>query len=88
MAPEADLDMPFSFQGPNTEIGGFLGFEVPRTVRSTVAFVFRDVGQQLHPLSEGRSLPRVSIVVPFWGYLSGSLIYKWLNRKKELQWRL
>ena len=32
--------------------------------------------------------PRVSIVVPFWGYLIGSLIYNWLNQKKELQWRL
>ena len=32
-------------------------------------------------------LPIVSIVVPFWGYLIGSLIYNWLNQRKELQWR-
>ena len=35
-----------------------------------------------------RGLPIVSIVVSFWGYLIGSLIYNWLNQKKELQWRL
>ena len=35
-----------------------------------------------------RTIPRVSIVVPFWGYLLGSLIQNWLNQKKELQWRL
>ena len=34
------------------------------------------------------SLPIVSIVVPFWGYLIKALIYNWLNQKKELQWRL
>ena len=34
------------------------------------------------------ALPIVSIVVPFWGYLIGSLLYIWLNQKKELQWRL
>ena len=35
------------------------------------------------------SLPVVSIVVPFWVYLIGSLLYIWgLNQKKELQWRL
>ena len=33
-------------------------------------------------------LPIVSIVVPFWGYLLGSLIESWLNQKKELEWRL
>ena len=33
-------------------------------------------------------LPIVSIVVPFGGYLIGSLLYIWLNQKKELQWRL
>ena len=27
-------------------------------------------------------VPRVSIVVPFWGYLIESLIYNWLNQKK------
>ena len=27
-------------------------------------------------------LPVVSIVVPFWGYLIGSLLYIWLNQKK------
>ena len=32
--------------------------------------------------------PIVSIVVPFGGYLLGSLVYNWLNQKKELQWRL
>ena len=35
-----------------------------------------------------RVLPIVSIVVPFGGYLIGSLLYIWLNQKKELQWRL
>ena len=35
-----------------------------------------------------QGLPIVSIVVPFGGYLIGSLIYNWLNQKKELQWRL
>ena len=34
------------------------------------------------------ALPVVSIVVPFWGYAKGSLIYNGLNQKKELQWRL
>ena len=33
-------------------------------------------------------LPVVSIAVPFGGYLIGSLLYIWLNQKKELQWRL
>ena len=33
-------------------------------------------------------VPVVSIVVPFWGYLIGSLLCIWLNQKKELQWRL
>ena len=33
-------------------------------------------------------LPIVSIVVPFWGYLLGSLIQKLVKPKKELQWRL
>ena len=33
-------------------------------------------------------LPMVSIVVPFGGYLLGSLIKIWLNQDKELQWRL
>ena len=45
-------------------------------------------------------IPVVSIVVPFWGYLVGSLLYMymymyvyiyiciWLNQKQELQWRL
>ena len=28
-----------------------------------------------------KGLPIVSIVVPFWGYLIGSLIYSWLNQK-------
>ena len=28
------------------------------------------------------ALPIVSIVVPFWGYLIGSLLYIWLNQKK------
>ena len=30
----------------------------------------------------------VSIVVPFWRYLLGSLKLHWLSQKKELQWRL
>ena len=30
----------------------------------------------------------VSIVVPFLGYLIGSLNYNWLSQKKEVQWRL
>ena len=29
------------------------------------------------------SLPIVSIVVPFWGYLLGSLISNWLNQKRN-----
>ena len=28
-------------------------------------------------------IPIVSIVVPFWGYLIGSLIYNWLNQKRN-----
>ena len=28
------------------------------------------------------TLPIVSIVVSFWGYLIGSLIYNWLNKKE------
>ena len=32
-------------------------------------------------------VPIISIVVPFWGYLFGSLISIWLNQKKERQWR-
>ena len=30
-----------------------------------------------------RILPVVSIVVPFWGYLIGSLLYGWLNQKRN-----
>ena len=30
-------------------------------------------------------VPIVSIVVPFWGYLLGSLIQNWLNQKTEIQ---
>ena len=33
-------------------------------------------------------LPVVSIVAPFWVYRIRSLLYIWLNQKKELQWRL
>ena len=29
-------------------------------------------------------LPIVSIIVPFWGYLLGSLVQNWLNQKREL----
>ena len=29
------------------------------------------------------TIPRVSIVVPFWGYLIGSLLYIWLNQKRN-----
>ena len=32
---------------------------------------------------ESWGLPVVSIVFPFWGYLIGSLLYIWLNQKKE-----
>ena len=28
-----------------------------------------------------KALPVVSIVVPFWGYLIGSILYIWLNQK-------
>ena len=46
-----------------------------------------DVGQRDQGRLQGlhKELPIVSIVVPFWGYLLGSLM---LNQKKELQWRL
>ena len=39
-------------------------------------------------VDKARHLPVVSIVVPCWGYLIGSLLYIWLNPKKELQWLL
>ena len=43
-----------------------------------------DVGFRLQGLRITCSLHRSS----FWGYLIGSILYIWLNQKKELQWRL
>ena len=35
------------------------------------------------PLGKAGFLPIVSIVVPFWGYLLGSVIEIWLNQKRS-----
>ena len=57
--------------------------QVYRHCRECTPWLYRSSNCQTPSLKLlNPKIPIVSIVVPFWGYLIGPLIYNWLNQKK------